>query len=223
MIIYRKNLLPGTFVWKITKFWSFTHLPPIPQSALFSQKGRRGFMKDKITNSMLELMQTQNFSKINIAMICRNVPISRTTFYHYFSGKGEIIEYFVEQDFLKNSLPIFKFHLKQRGVKTFFSYLREHRDIYQKLYHIDQGYSLYKALKRAYLAGFERRSEYSDQNVRKKPPMNPDVFSQYTCSGLAAVMIYWIKNNMDIPEEQMANDLYLMMEEPLGYVRDYYV
>lgn len=180
-------------------------------------------MKDKITNSMLKLMQTQNFSKINIAMICRNVPISRTTFYHYFSSKDEIIEYFVEQDFLKNSLPIFKFHLKQRGVQTFFSYLREHRDIYQKLYHIDQGVSLYKALKRAYLAGFERRSEYSDQSVRKKPPMNPNVFSQYACSGLAAVMIYWIKNNMDIPEEQMANDLYLMMEEPLGHVRDYYV
>ena len=156
-------------------------------------------------------------------MICRNVPVSRTSFYHYFNSKDEIVEYFVERDFLQNSLPIFKFHLKQRGAQTFFSYLHDHQSLYFKLSQIDQGELLYKALKRAYQIGFERRSEYSDQNVQKGVAINPDVYSHYSCSGVAAVVLYWIKKNMEIPDKQMANDLYIMMTEPLGHVRDYHV
>ncbi len=51
--------------------------------------------------------------------------------------------------------------------------------------------------------------------------INPEVFFQYSSSGIAAVVIYWIKQNMQIPEATIARELYLMMEEPLGIVRDY--
>lgn len=35
--------------------------------------------------------------------------------------------------------------------------------------------------------------------------------------------MYWIKGGMSIPEKVIAKELYLMMEEPLGIVRDYYL
>lgn len=180
-------------------------------------------MKDKIAETLLKLMDSQPYSKISVKAICENVPISRTAFYHYFHDKEEIVSYFIEQDFLKNCFPIFKFHLKERGAQTFFSYLKDHKSFYTKLYYTDQGECLFKFLKNAYRIGFERRQEYTQQDVRKKSPINPEVFSQYSCSGLAAVVIYWIKNNMDIPEKVIAKELYLMMEEPLGIVRDYYL
>lgn len=150
-------------------------------------------MKDKIAATLLKLMDTQNYSKISVKTICENVPVSRTAFYHYFDNKEDIVMYFVEQDFLKNCFPIFKFHLKERGSQTFFSYLKDHKSFYTKLYHTDQGELLFKSLKNAYRTGFERRQEYTQPNSHKKPPINPEVCSQYTSNGLAAVVIYWIK------------------------------
>lgn len=96
-------------------------------------------MKDKITDTFLTLMGNNHYSKISVKTICENVPISRTAFYHYFNNKEEIIFYFVQQDFLNNSFPIFKFHLKEKGTQTFFSYLKNHKNFYIALYNIDQG------------------------------------------------------------------------------------
>lgn len=125
-------------------------------------------MKNKIAETLLKLMETQDYSKINVKIICENVPVSRTAFYHYFNHKEDIVAYFIEQDFLRNCFPIFKFHLKERGAQTFFSYLKEHESFYNKLYHIDQGELLFKCLKNAYHTGFERREEFTQQNVLKK-------------------------------------------------------
>ena len=179
-------------------------------------------MKEKITKTLLNLMRHQNYSKISVTTICENVPVSRTAFYHYFDNKDDIVFYFIEQDFLKNCFPIFKFHIKERGAQAFFSYLKEHKSFYTKLYHIDNGDFLFKCLKNAYHTGFDKRQEYT-QPVLKKTPINPEVFAEYSCSALAAVVIYWIKNDMTIPEEVIAKELYLMMEEPLGIVRDHYL
>lgn len=180
-------------------------------------------IKEKIVETLLKLMDRLPYSKISVKTICENVPISRTAFYHYFNNKEEIISYFIEQDFLKNCFPIFKFHLKERGAQTFFSYLKEHKSFYIKLYQTDLGELLYKCLKKAYHTSFERRNEFTQQTLIKKNPINPEVFTQYSCSGLAAVVIYWIKTDMKIPEEIIAKELYLMMEEPLGVIRDCYL
>lgn len=56
-------------------------------------------MKDKIADTLVSLMENHTFSKISVKMICENVPISRTAFYHYFGNKEEVVAYFIEQDF----------------------------------------------------------------------------------------------------------------------------
>lgn len=180
-------------------------------------------MKDRIAETLRNLMDVQNYSKISVKNICENVPISRTAFYHYFDNKEDVVAYFVKQDFLHNCFPIFKFHLKETGTKTFFSYLKVHKSFYVKLYHVNGGELLFKSLKNAYHAAFERIQEFTKNSLRKQSPINPEVFYQYASSGIAAVVIYWIKDGMKIPEEVIAKELYLMMEEPLGIVRDCYL
>lgn len=81
---------------------------------------------------------------------------------------------------------------------------------------------MFKCLKTAYYSAFERREEFT-QIVMKKSSINPEIFFQYSSSGIASVVLYWLKDNMKIPEEIIAKELYLMMEEPLGIVRDYYL
>ena len=179
-------------------------------------------MKDAIANSLIKLMNEHAYHEITITMICREVPVSRTAFYRYFSGKDSILKYCVIRDYEKKCLPIFRFHLKEIGTACFFTYIIESADFYRRLYDIDQGRLLMQCLKSAYRVGFERRDEYSLPSSKKVSGFDPEVFFEYACTGIAAVVTIWIKNGMKRPVDQIAKDLYVMMSEPLGDVRDKY-
>lgn len=140
----------------------------------------------------------------------------------YFRSKSEILTYYAVQDYEKNCLPIFRFHLKEKGTACFFSYIAEHRSFYEKVYGIDQGATLFHCLKAAYRIGFERRAEYSLQTPRKGRSFDPEVFYEYACSGIAAVVVAWVRSRMETPVEQVGRDLFVMMSETLSDVRDKY-
>lgn len=179
-------------------------------------------MKDLIADVFIRLWETCRYEDLSVKLICKTIPVSRTVFYRHFSGKEDILVYCCCRDFERNCLPIFRFHLKARGTQCFFSYIRENRSFYEKLYGLDSGVLLNKCLKAAYLIGFERRKEYSVKVSKRSKTFQPEVFYEYSCSGIAGVVIKWIKDGMEVPETLMAQDLYIMMAEPLSVVRDYY-
>ncbi|MBQ6583360.1 MAG: TetR/AcrR family transcriptional regulator C-terminal domain-containing protein [Mogibacterium sp.] len=180
-------------------------------------------MKDKIANAFLQIWERERYEDISVKTVCEAVPVSRTAFYNHFAGKEDVLVYLCTRDFETKCLPIFRFHLKEVGTKCFFSYIRENRSFYEKLYRIDNGILLNQCLKAAYYVGFERRKEYSTAVTKRSRTFHPEVFYEYSCSGIAGVIIGWIRNGMTVPEEHMARDLYIMMAEPLSVVRDYYV
>ena len=91
-------------------------------------------MKDQITRSFIDLWEHTRYDKITVTMICQNTPVSRTAFYRHFTCKEDIIYYLAQQDFEKNCLPIFQFHLKEQGTTCFFSYIRNNGSFYRKVY-----------------------------------------------------------------------------------------
>ena len=177
-------------------------------------------MKDAIANSLMRLMNEHEYRDITITMICKDVPVSRTAFYRYFSDKDSVLQYCVLRDYEKKCLPIFRFHLKEIGTACFFSYIAESPSFYLRLRDIDQGHLLMQSLKSAYRVGFERREEYSLPSSNKISGFDSEVFFEYACTGIAAVVTMWIKSGMKRPVDQIAKDLYIMMSEPLGDVRD---
>lgn len=179
-------------------------------------------MKDTITDTFLRLLDEYEFKDITVTMICSAVPVSRTAFYRYFKDKNGIQEYFVCRDYEKKCLPIFRFHLKEQGTKCFFSQIREQKEIYNKIFKIDNGLTLYRSLKTAYRIGFEKRKEFSYPSKWSDRTFDPEVFFEYACSGIAAVVVAWMRNGMKPSEERIAKDLYIMMSNTLEDVRDHY-
>lgn len=180
-------------------------------------------MKTTITNTLIKLMETTNYNQISVSMICKAVPISRPTFYKYFHDKDNVIEWFVKNDFLENCYPVFKFHLKERGVQTYFSYLKNHKKFYIDLCNINQGTFIHHCFQKAYIAAIANIQEYSKKVSSYSYIVDINVFTLYSCSGIASVVVHWIKNGMTIPEEKIAKDLYYMMEKSLTDVRDYHI
>lgn len=179
-------------------------------------------MKTTIAQTMISLLESKDYADITVSMICAHVPVSRTAFYRYFRDKDDVLFYYVAKEFEEKCLPVFRFHLQEKGTLCFFSYISENRALYTKLYHLDEGVLLFRALKYAYRRGFERRAEYSNPVNQKYLSFNPEVFYEYSTSGIAAVVIKWIGNDLRPSQEQMARDLYIMLSEPLSVVRDYY-
>lgn len=180
-------------------------------------------MKMTIAETLIKLMKSTNYNQISVSMICNAVPVSRPTFYKYFHDKNNVVEWFIENDFQQNCYPIYKFHLKERGVQTYFSYLKNHKKFYIDLYNIDQGNFIQYCLQRAYISSIPNLREFSKKVDSYSYIVDTNVFSLYATSGIASVVVYWIKLGMNIPEEKIAKDLYFMMEKSLTEVRDYHL
>ncbi|MEI8201021.1 MAG: TetR/AcrR family transcriptional regulator C-terminal domain-containing protein [Eubacteriales bacterium] len=181
--------------------------------------------KEYIAKTYIELLKSKSYVKITTEMICKKVPISRTTFYNYFYNQDSLSEWICEQDFMVNAFPTFQYYFGKMGMGVFFEYIKNNANFYTQLYHINDGVFLQRCLMKAYGACLtkEKLKTYSHPTKNKMYIMNSDVYKMYAHSGIASVVTYWIGNEMKIPVEQMANDLWIMIEHPLGYVRDNYL
>jgi AcrR family transcriptional regulator len=169
---------------------------------------------------MHELLEIFPYKDVSIRIICEAVPISRPTFYYHFASKDALIEWMIQQDFLDNAVPLFKHHLKETGVRSFFDYIQQNKPFYRRIYEHDSGALLFRSLISAYNSGVDIASSYSRPPSYSLPKINHEVYRRYANTGIAAVITYWIENEMTIPVEKMASDLYLMIENPLKIVRD---
>lgn len=179
-------------------------------------------MKERIARTFEELWEKQPYGDITVSMICNAVPVSRTAFYRHFKDKKSIVQYCVTHDYEISCMPIFRFHLKEKGTACFFAHIAEKKDFYIRLYQLDDGILLFQCLKAAYRLGFEKRKDYSLPASRSSVSFDPEILYEYACSGIAAVVIHWIRENMRTPIPDMARDLYIMMSENLSTVRDRY-
>lgn len=180
-------------------------------------------MKGTIAKSLIELSDRNAYKDISVQVLCEITPISRPTFYKHFHSKEDVVKWFIRKDFMTNAFPFFQFHLKEKGVQTYFTYLKKNARFYKCIFEHDNGIFLNHCLQEAYFYGLNYKEDFSKKVAQKKGTINAEVFQRYAVAGIASVVVYWIENDMNIPEEQIANDLYLMIEEPLSYVRDYYL
>ncbi len=180
-------------------------------------------LKTKIIKTFAELVELYNYEDITVRIICESVPVSRQTFYRYFRSKDDLVQQGVEIDFMEKAFPLFRYHLKEQGCAAFFLYILDHAAVYQKLFDHDGGILLEHCFRETYFRSVNFVEIYSRKVETKPDKIDPYVYRYYSSSGIAAVVTYWIRNKMAIPVEQIARDLYLMLEHPLGYVRDYYM
>lgn len=181
-------------------------------------------MKEDIAAKFQQLLLAHPFREISIQMICKAVPISRQTFYNHFHSKEALVQWMVTTDFMDNAFPLFSYHLKAQGAQSFFTYIKKNRNFYQRILEYDSAF-LEQCLVDAYNVSTDHVYKFTKPPARcnhKNDKINPDVYRAYANHAIAAVVLYWIREKMQIPVEKIANELYLMMEFPLGYVRDNY-
>lgn len=180
-------------------------------------------MQTQLGRSLEALLIEKPYCDISIKLICEGVPTSRRTFYNYFHVKDELVEWIIKKDFMENTFPIIKSGMGLKGVRSFFKYIKDKPEFYNRLHEIDEGMFLFKYLTQAYDLAVENVTEYARPVKSKGKKINPSIYNLYTHAGIAAIVVDWIGNGMELDIDEIARDTGLMMENPLSFVRDHYL
>lgn len=179
--------------------------------------------KDRIAAVLHDLVCKRPYTQITIEDIVRTVPVSRRTFYNYFSDKDSVIQYLVTRQFMENAYPVCKMRFGKKGLRAFFSYIWDDQAFYLSIAQYDGGDLLRRSLIYTYNKTVEYVAEYAHPISNSEKRINPDIYKIYTHSALAAVVVYWLRKNLQIPLDDIARDTALMMEHPHSFVRDHYL
>lgn len=180
-------------------------------------------MQNQFARSLEALLLQKDYRDISIKLICEGVPTSRRTFYNYFRDKDELMEWIIKKDFMENTFPIIKSGVGLKGIRSFFKYIKEKPLFYTRLYEIDEGMFLSKYLISAYDGAVENVIEYARPVKSNAKKINPAIYNLYTHAGIAAIVVDWIRNDMNTDIDEIARDTGLMIENPLSFIRDHYL
>lgn len=178
--------------------------------------------KEKIAAALIRLLESKSYNKISIKDICDETHISRNAFYYHFNSKETLIQWIISQQFLKYSFPFFKIKADNVAAKSFFNYILERKNFYDRIYHIRNGQFLFDCLSHAYSIALEEEyvKEYANVKKKDRERIDPRICMRYSNAGTAAVVVFWIGDGMRIPVERIAKDLCLMLTKSLEDVRD---
>ena len=155
------------------------------------KRDQTAFLKLCLADALIKLMDTKDFSEINVNAICREANIGRTTFYRYFESKNS-----------KEDLLIFKilyeweqYAARHTGIQQekdfgLTGYIYENRELFTKLYRSGLITVIMRAFEELIPAGEpqDKQSSY--------------LLSFFTY-GYFGIIYQWIKYDFDEPPEQI--------------------
>lgn len=169
--------------------------------------------KEWLTNALLELMKTKPFRDISISEIAKKADLSRRTFYRSFSSKEEVICFYLEKIWHKESLKLSNdedhsyYHTICWYLETWYKYrelalLLYRNDLISLLLH-----EYNKLFRELYLM---RKGDYplAKQSEAMKYALS------YSAGGLLNVLLQWTSEGMKKSPQELIDLLMLSIKLP---------
>lgn len=167
-----------------------------------------------LENSLLKLLRTESFSDISVKDICQDAAIPRRTFYHYFTGKDDLMDSLISDLFLECDLaimPDFASGIKaaDQSLTRFFRFWgHTRRGTLELLLRSGQADSI---IRHALL--------WARQEHSALPQDHDPAFSQWVLisaiSGFFAMLFHWVRTGCRESAEEMASHVLRYLSEPL--------
>ncbi|GEM_PF-3267766 len=159
-------------------------------------------IKNTIADSLIQLVQKENYTKITVEKIVESAGISRSTFYNYFDNKDELLEWVFIRDIDSSVMPSIKYDIKNHVLLMLFSCIKANRGFYERAVNIKNGIGFSSMVITSgcyHLSSLMMDSLYP--NYEKK-----ELNALIQGAGLASVLYQWIKQGMVIPIDEIIND-----------------
>ncbi len=157
--------------------------------------------KKLLRDTMVQLLNQEDFDHITVDRICTNANVSRSTFYLYYQDKYDLfVNCIYEMVEPKGG------QLMHESLECYFDRVLDVIYKNRKLMSRLQKYNGSREIQRKIDAKFiDIFSHYycalQQQGIQLAAPI--ELIAEYVCGGVLAVINYWIKNNLTVSKETL--------------------
>ena len=170
------------------------------------------YTRTVLQDSLIELMEQKNISKITIKEICENADINRTTFYAHFSDQYHLLETIENQtldyaeQMLTNLLKTDKNQAREI-IENIFEYFAKNSNHIQILMS-EQGDIIFQ--KKLFALIYEYCSQIStDLNINTF--VEDEYYFVFAVNGSVGIIQHWLKTGLKKTPKEMADFLCSMV------------
>ena len=169
----------------------------------------------RLAESLKELAKTQSIDKITIKDITDKAGVIRPTFYHHFQDKYELIEWIMMVDLVEPLLPLVENDMLKEAMVLLFTNMEKDKIFYSRAVKIEGAALIQRGVKKILL-------EWMENAMSGKTPkhrwLTPDVVSSYYAESMCFVAEYWIKQDMVLTPQEMAEAYHYIATRSLADV-----
>ncbi|MFY0665509.1 MAG: TetR/AcrR family transcriptional regulator C-terminal domain-containing protein [Natronospirillum sp.] len=170
--------------------------------------------REAIKKALLELMMEKDFKDITVQLISESANLNRGTFYLHYLDKFDLLNRCVEEQFNELMRVCASKGHDQNRFPTFDSilattaYFEEHFVFYSCMLN-DEGMATFRRQLHQLMAkGIAEQLNMNDINKG----MSKDILVQFMASAIVGIVEWWILNEMPIPANRLAHELWDLLE-----------
>lgn len=163
-------------------------------------------VEQKLAESFKQLAVKTPIEKITIREITDGAGVIRPTFYNHFQDKFDLLEWIIRTEILDPVLPIMKEGNLRESLIRIFTNLTREKEFYMKVVRLE-GQNSCEMITRKFVKEVLLifiNEQVGDKKAAKRG-LTIDMVAEYYAQSIAFVIMEWIKLNMSLSPEQMAD------------------
>lgn len=163
-------------------------------------------VEQRLAESFKKLAIKTSIEKITIKEITDGAGVIRPTFYNHFQDKYELLEWLIRTEILDPVIPLMKEGNLRESLIQIFTNLMQEKEFYMKVVRLE-GQNSCEMITRKFVKEVLLifiNEQVGDKKAAKKG-LTTDMVAEYYAQSIAFVIMEWIKLNMSLSPEQMAD------------------
>ena len=173
-----------------------------------------------LSYTLFSLLTQKSYEQIRIEEICQKALIHRTTFYHYFNNKNDLLSYAIDEVKEKILDTLHAKHVPAEQTEEMFlqlakiaiHFLYENRTIIEQIMHHNPTRSMIEI----FTESISRSIKYLFVKNRKQFPsliIHKDILAQFLTGGCMQMAVWWLENKTPISEEEFYKNVKNLMKQ----------
>ncbi|MBP3872416.1 MAG: TetR/AcrR family transcriptional regulator [Lachnospiraceae bacterium] len=179
-----------------------------------------------IDNALLDNLDSHEFRKITVDMLCRTAMINRSTFYKYYTDKYELLDSFLNRvlnefsqatattDFILASPHTITNQEYVDNFRNTIDYIYEHRQIYRVLWRSSIDRPIYQEMEDIICRNILNTIREDPSGPRQTTPYH-DLYAKLFSSNLMTLVRWWLSNESLIKRSDVETIMYDNMKNGL--------
>lgn len=173
-----------------------------------------------LSYTLFSLLTQKAYENIRIEEICQKALIHRTTFYHYFNNKNDLLSYAIDEVKEKIFDTLHAKHIPQDQTEEMFlqlakiaiHFLYENRTMIEQMMH----HNPTRPMIEIFTESISRSIKYLFVKNRKQFPsltIHKDILAQFLTGGCMQMAVWWLESKTPINEEEFYENVKILMKQ----------